>query len=153
MLSKDNQRLSPDLFEYLQNHHPIVVITVDSEGEPCADIVSWVLALDEQTIRLVIGSRRLSIANTRDPGTMALQILGANLAYEIKGTALIIKERCESVRFPQTMVERKVFSVRENMYPANFIVDDLPVSWPESTDTHHHEWNLAISEEMRQVTS
>lgn len=153
MVSKDYQRLSPDLFEYLQNHHPIVVITVDSEGEPCADIVSWVHAINEKTIRLVIGSRRLSIANTRDRGTMALQILGANLAFEIKGTARIIKERCESVRFPQTMVELKVLSVRENMYPANFIVDDLPVSWLESTDKHHHEWNLEISEEMRQVTS
>ncbi len=77
-------------------------------------------------------------------------VLAANqLAYEIKGTAQIIKEWCESFRFPQMMIELRVDSVRENMYPANFVIGDVPVGWPESTDAHHGAWNAAIAEEMR----
>ena len=153
MKSQADQRLSPELFDYLQMHHPFVVITIDEDGDPCAEMVSWIQAIDASTIRLAIGSRRRSVENIRGGRAVVLQILGAKLAYEIKGSARIIKERCESVRFPQTMVELKVLSVRENMYPANFIVDDLPVSWPESTDTQHHEWNVAITEEMCQVNT
>lgn len=143
------QRLSPELFSYLQAHHPIVVVTVGADGGPATDMVSWVLAMDEHTVRLVVGSQRPAVANIRANGMAALQILGCDLAYEIKGTARIIKERCESFRFPQMMIELRVNSVRENMYPANFVTGDVPVGWPESTDAHHGAWNAAITEEMR----
>jgi flavin reductase (DIM6/NTAB) family NADH-FMN oxidoreductase RutF len=151
--SRANQRLSLELFHYLQAQHPIIVITIGADGEPWADIVSWVMAADDHTIRVVIGSQRPSVANIRANGRTALQILGGGLAYEIRGTARVIKERCESIRFPQTMVELSVESVRENMYPANFVTGDVPVTWPESTNGHHEQWNSAIVEEMKTICS
>jgi len=149
MQTRLGDRLSPEIVDYLQCQHPFVVITNGEDGWPCADVVSWILALDEQTIRLAIGAQRPSVANIRRRHEITLQIFGSRLSYEIKGTGRVIKERCESIRFPQAMVELKVVSIRENMYPANFVTGDLPVSWPESTDGHHHEWNRAIAEEMR----
>lgn len=147
--SPTDGRLSPELFSYLQAHHPIVVVTVGADGGPATDMVSWVLAVDDHTVRLVVGSQRPAVANIRANGMAAVQILGCGLAYEIKGTARIIKERCESFRFPQMMIELRVDSVRENMYPANFVIGDVPVGWPESTDAHHGAWNAAIAEEMQ----
>lgn len=151
--SQADQRLSPALFSYLQAHHPIVVVTVGADGGPATDMVSWVLAVDDHTVRLVVGSQRPAVTNIRANGMAALQVLGRGLAYEIKGAARIIKERCESFRFPQMMIEMRVESVRENMYPANFITGDVPVGWPESTDAHHNAWNAAIAEEMRRERS
>ncbi len=151
--SRADQRLSPELFDYLKAHHPIVVITVGPDGRPSADMVSWVLAVDADVIRLAIGSQRPSVTNIRANGVLALQVLGCGLAYEIKGAARIIKERCESIRFPQAMVELSVDSLRENMYPANFVTGDVPVSWPESTHGHHEQWNSAIAEEMKTTCS
>jgi hypothetical protein len=148
-----DRHLSPELFDYLQAQHPLVVITVGEDGGPRADVVSWVLAVDDRTIRVVVGAQRPSVANVRANGRMALQILGRALACEIRGTARIIKERCEAVRFPQTMIELRVDSVRENMYPANFVAGDVPVSWPESTHGHHAQWNIAVAEEMRMTCS
>jgi hypothetical protein len=146
-------RLSPELFSYLQAHHPIVVVTVGADGRPAADLVSWVLALDDHTVRLVIGVQRPAATNIRTTGLASLQVLGRGLAYEVKGSARIIKERCESIRFPQMMVELRVDSVRENMYPANFVTGDVPVGWPESTETYHSAWNAAIADEMRRERS
>ncbi len=143
--------LSPELFEYLQTHHPLVVLTVDESGCPCADMISWVVAADERTVRLAIGSQRPSVAHIRANGLAALQIIGPRLACEIQGTAQVIRERCESVRFPQTMVELRVESVRDNMYPANFVIGDVPVGWPHSTDGYHEQWNQAMAEEMRRA--
>ncbi len=147
--SRANERLSPELLDYLRAPHPLVVITLAPDGRPSADVVSWALALDDVTVRLVIGSQRPSVANVRANGVLAVQVLGRELAYEIKGAARILKERCESIRFPQTMVELSVDSVRENMDPANFITGDVPVCWPESTRTHHAAWDVAVVEEMR----
>lgn len=149
MQTRVGDQLSPEILDYLQSQHPFVVITHGDDGWPCADVVSWIFAPDEQTIRMVIGAKRPSVANIRLRRETTLQILGEGLAYEIKGTARVIKERCESIRFPQSMVEVRVTSIRENMYPANFVTGDVPVSWPETTDAHHHEWNTAVAEEMR----
>jgi hypothetical protein len=149
MQTRIGDRLSPEILDYLRSQHPFVIITHGQDGWPCADVVSWILALDEQTIRMVVGTQRPTVANIRGRNEMTLQILGSRLSYEIKGTGQVIKERCESIRFPQAMVELKVVSIRENMYPANFVTGDVPVGWPETTDAHHHEWNRAIAEEMR----
>lgn len=141
--------LTPELFAYLQTQHPVIIITVDADGWPCAELVSWVLAVDERTIRLAIGSQRRSVANARANSRLVVQLIGPGLACEIRGAARIIRERCKSVRFPQTLVELHVESIRENMYPANFVTDDVPVGWPESTNGHHQQWDKAIAEEMR----
>lgn len=147
--SRAGDCLAPNLLDYLQTHHPFVLITLDGNGFPSADVLSWLLAVDEHRIRLMVGSQRPSVANIRADVRATLQVLGRGMAYEIKGTARVIKERCESVRFPQTMLELRVDSVRENMYPANFVMSDVPVSWPASTDLHHHGWDEAVAEEMR----
>jgi hypothetical protein len=47
------------------------------------------------------------------------------------------------------MIELKIESIRENMYPANTVAGNIPVSWPESTNGHHDQWNRSIAEEMR----
>jgi flavin reductase (DIM6/NTAB) family NADH-FMN oxidoreductase RutF len=141
--------LAGDLLAYLQTQHPVVVITLDPDGTPCAEMVSWVVAPDVGTIRLAIGSQRRTVRNVRERGAIALQILGAGLACEVKGRARVVKERCESVRFPQTLVEVRVESVRDNMYPANFVTGDVPVGWPGSTEGHHQGWNAAIEAELR----
>ncbi|MDP7643164.1 MAG: pyridoxamine 5'-phosphate oxidase family protein [Anaerolineales bacterium] len=153
MKSRDSDRLSAELSDYLQSQHPFVVVTISEDGWPCAEVVSWIWARDDRTVRMVIGAQRQSVANIRANSLTALQILGAKLAYEVRGKARVIKERCESIVFPQTMVELAVDSVRENMYPANSVTGDVPVSWPESTDSHHHEWNVAIDVEMRTAAS
>lgn len=141
--------LSDELFVYLQTQHPFVIITLDPDGTPCAEMVSWVAALDGHTIRVAIGSQRRSVRNIREREATALQILGPGLACEIKGRARVIKDRCVGVRFPQTLVEMHVQSVRDNMYPANFVTADVPVGWPNSTHEHHQEWNSAIQAELR----
>jgi hypothetical protein len=147
--ARTGKTLSKEILDYLQTQHPFIVITVGEDDWPCPEVVSWIWGKDESTIRLVIGSQRHAVANIRRNGHAVLQILGPNLAYEIRGLARIIKDRCESIRFPQTMIEMQVNAVNENMYPANFVTGDLPVSWPETTNTHHKEWNIAVGEEMR----
>jgi hypothetical protein len=149
MNKRVDSNLSPELFDYLQDQHPFIVITNGGDGWPCAEMVSWIVAIDLQTIRMVIGSQRQSVSNLRSDSSMTLQLIGPGLSYEIKGMARLIKERCESLRFPQTMIELKVESIRGNMYPANTAAGDIPVSWPESTNEYHDQWNQSIAEEMR----
>lgn len=149
MKTRSSDRLPPELLDYLQEQHPFAACTVGENGWPCVEMVSWIWARDAHTVRMVIRSQRQSVANIRANGMAAVQILGPELSYEIRGETRIIKERCDSLRFPQTMVEMAVSAVRENMYPANTVAGDVAVTWPESTDKHHHEWNKAIAEEMR----
>jgi hypothetical protein len=76
MSSYVDQRLSPELFDYLQMHHPFVVTTIDEDADPWAEMGSWIQAFDASTIRLVTGSRRRSVENIRGGRTVALQIQG-----------------------------------------------------------------------------
>ncbi|MFQ6014706.1 MAG: pyridoxamine 5'-phosphate oxidase family protein [Anaerolineae bacterium] len=141
--------LPKELMDHLNEPNILVVATADDEGKPAVDLLSWVMARDSKTVRLVISPHCSGGKNLLANGRAALQLLGTNLAYEVRGTAKLVKEQCESVKFPETMFDLNVEQVEENMFPATHLTGAIPYARDEGTEELHRELDAAIAEEMR----
>ena len=60
--------------QLLQGGHPVVLATVDAEGAPMTTLVTWILAVDDRTLRVVTGGSAL--VNIRDRPAVSLEVIG-----------------------------------------------------------------------------
>ena len=138
--------------EYLAiRGHTVALATVDANGQPDIDLISWVLAINEKTIRFVVGSAVPAANNMRRDRQVTLQILGKNQVYAIKGTASVIKEKMEATKWPTTLFEMVIDEVRENMYGAGMVNGDVPVKRTNRVDTLHKTFLEAVHTEMESL--
>lgn len=152
MTKSVHSELQPEIIEYLKiRGHTVMVTTVDENGQPDIDLISWVLAVDKKTIRFVVGSAIPGAINMRRDKQVTLQILGKDQVYAIKGTASVIKEKMEATKWPTTLIEMIVGEVRENMYGAGMVSGDVPVRREERVDTLHKEFLETVYTEMESM--
>jgi hypothetical protein len=118
--------LPPQLFEYLQGGHIVVLATVDPEGLPELELITWVLAMDERTVRFVVSANYDAAHNVIRNGSAALQVLGPDIGYAIKGRARLLKDHIEATNFPQILFEMKVEEVYEDRFGATYIAGPIP---------------------------
>jgi hypothetical protein len=148
-MAKNLQELPQAVIEHLRGANVVIVATISDEGQFAMELLSWVWPVDAKTVRLVISPNFPGGINLAANGTAALQIIGDKLCYEIRGTARMVKERCESVKFPETMYDLMVEEVRENMFPATHLTGSIPYARDEGTEELHKELDEVMYAEIK----
>lgn len=106
--------MPPHLVQYLLGGQACVVATVDEAGIPQTTLMTWVVARNPLTLTVAVDLRGRSMRNLRHNGKIAVEVLGDNLCYGLRGTAVVEKETMESTPFPCALVAVKIEDVRDH---------------------------------------
>lgn len=147
-MSKVLSELPASAIEHLRCPNVVIVSTLSPDGKQAIELLSWVWPMDSTTVRLVISPHTPGAHNLRANGIATLQLLDRDMAYEVRGTARLVKESCESVRFPEAMYDLAVEAVRGNMFPATHLVGPVPYARDAGTEELHRQLDEAMYNEI-----
>jgi hypothetical protein len=102
------------LVQFLLGGQTCVVATVDADGSPQTTVMTWAVARNPQTIALAVDTRSRAMRNMRANGKVALEVLGDDLCFGLRGTAVVEKEPMSSTPFPCALVAVKIEDVRDH---------------------------------------
>lgn len=146
---KDCDAIPPNVMEYLQGGHVIVLATVDERGLPDLTLSTWVLAMDHGTVRFVVGASNTTASNLLRNDRMGLQILGPKIAYVIKGKARLLKERIEATTFPESLFEMVVEEVYENRFGTTHVGAPIQILREDKVEELAAQVGARVLAEMR----
>ena len=106
--------MPPRLVQFILGGEICIVATVDEDGRPNTTLMTWVVARNPQTIAMAVDVRSRTLKNVRANGHAALEVLGDDLCYGLRGTAIIEKETMTSAPFPCALVAVKIEDVRDH---------------------------------------
>ena len=106
--------MPPPLVQFLSGGQTCVVATVDEQGVPMTTLMTWVVARDPQTLTIAIDTRGRALKNVRANGRLALEVLGDDLCYGLRGTATVEKDLMESAPFACALVGVRLEEVRNH---------------------------------------
>jgi hypothetical protein len=106
--------MPPHLVQFLMGGKTCVVATVDEQGLPQTTLMTWVVARNPQTLTMAVDTRSRALRALRANGRIAIEVLGDDLCYGLRGTALVEKELMQSAPFPCALVAVKVDDVRDH---------------------------------------
>ena len=106
--SQPPAEMPKQLVQYLLGGHACVVATVDEQGRPMTTLMTWVVARDQQTLTIAIDTRGRALKNLRLHPDVAVEVLGDDLCYGLRGKAVVEKELMESAPFPCALVALRV---------------------------------------------
>jgi predicted pyridoxine 5'-phosphate oxidase superfamily flavin-nucleotide-binding protein len=108
--------LTKELVEYLQGEKLVLLSTVDLDGGPHVQAVSWLVATSREEIRLALDPRSRASDNIRRNNTVALAVLGLGSCFVIRGTAAVDTENLPGVSLKMVQVTIRVHEVRDAMF-------------------------------------
>jgi hypothetical protein len=106
--------MPPHLVQFLLGGQTCVVATLDDRGDPQTTLMTWVVARNPQTLGIAVDTRSRALRNLRANAKIALEVLGDDLCYGLRGTAVVEKEQMQSAPFPCALVAVKVEDVRDH---------------------------------------
>ncbi len=105
------------LVDFLLGGQTCVVATVDEHGEPMTTLMTWVVARNEHSLTMAIDTRGRALKNVRLNGKVAVEVLGDDLCYGLRGVATVEKELMNSTPFPSALVTLRIEEVRDHSAP------------------------------------
>ncbi len=105
---------------------PVVVGTVDGEGNQHLTFITWVYPADERTLRIAVSSKAKTSQNIRETGKVAVQIFAPDKSLTCYGTAREIIDRIEGIPFDVSVFEINVESVENSLFPGSTITGIIP---------------------------
>jgi flavin reductase (DIM6/NTAB) family NADH-FMN oxidoreductase RutF len=106
--------MPPHLVQFLLGGQACVVATVDERHRPMTTLMTWVVARNPQTLTMAVDIRGRALRNIRGNPHVAVEVLGDDLCYGLRGTAVVEKERMESAPFPCALVSVRIEDVRDH---------------------------------------
>jgi hypothetical protein len=106
--------MPPHLVQFLLGGQTCVLATVDAQGAPQTNIMTWAVARNPQTIAIAVDHRSRALRNIRHEGRVALEVLGDDLCYGLRGKAVVEKETMTSTPFPCALVAVRVEESRNH---------------------------------------
>ncbi len=143
------QELPEAVIEHLTEDNIVIVATISKESEIKMELLSWVWPMNSSTVRFVISPNFPGGINLTANSQAVLQIIGHKMSFEIRGTTRLVKENCDSVKFPETMYDLIIEEVRENMFPATHLTGSIPYARDEGTQALHKELDDAMYAEIK----
>jgi hypothetical protein len=141
-------RVPAPLVSVLAEGRPALLLTVGADGYP-GSAFTWVVALDDRTLRFVADLGTATLANLEREGRASLQVLAPNgLVFLIKGRCAEVKARLTSAAFPAAAMELRVVEVKDQSWP-DVTVRPLAYDWAEGRRAKMLEMERAIYDEMR----
>ena len=102
------------LVQFLLGGQTCVVATVDEQGVPQTTLMTWVVARNPQTLTIAVDNRSRAMRNLRANPKVAVEVLGDDLCYGLRGTGVVEKETLASAPFPCALVAVKIEDVRDH---------------------------------------
>jgi flavin reductase (DIM6/NTAB) family NADH-FMN oxidoreductase RutF len=102
------------LVQFLLGGQTCVISTVDDGGRPMTTLMTWVVARDPSTITIAVDTRGRALKNIRGNPHVALEVLGDDLCYGVRGTAVVEKDLMQSAPFPCALVALRVEECRDH---------------------------------------
>jgi hypothetical protein len=87
---------------------------VDEQGRPMTTLMTWVVARDPLTLTIAIDTRGRALKNLRANPCAAVEVLGDDLCYGLRGKAVVEKELMQSAPFPCALVALRVEECRDH---------------------------------------
>ena len=110
-------RMSDELVQHLQGPQPVLVTTLDAETNwPTNNLITWVRAIDGDTLRLVADATGRVIENIRADGRVLLTVMATGACHCIAGDATVTATQIEGPSLKLGMAEVKVRNVRDVMF-------------------------------------
>ena len=109
--------MPPLLVQFLLGGQTCVVATVDEQGAPMTTLMTWVVARNEHSLTMCIDTRGRALKNVRANGKVAVEVLGDDLCFGLRGVATIEKELMDSPPFPSALVTLRIEEVRDHSAP------------------------------------
>jgi flavin reductase (DIM6/NTAB) family NADH-FMN oxidoreductase RutF len=106
--------MPPRLTQFLLGGQTLVIATVDEGGLPWTTLMTWAVARNSQTLTVAVDTRSRALRNLRATGKVAIEVLGDDLCYGLRGTAVVEKETMQSSPFPCALVSIKLEDVRDH---------------------------------------
>jgi len=106
--------MPPHLVQFLLGGQALVVASVDERGEPLTTLMTWAVARNPQTLTLAVDIRGRAMRNLRANAKVAVEVLGDDICYGLRGTAVVEKELMQSPPFPCALVAVRVEDVRDH---------------------------------------
>ena len=106
--------MPPRLVQYLLGGQTCVVATIGENGAPQTTIMTWGVARDPQTLTFAVDTRSRSLKNLKADPRVAVEVLGDDLCYGLRGTAVVEKEQMSSAPFPCALVAVRVEDCRDH---------------------------------------
>jgi len=106
--------MPPHLVQFLLGGRALVVATGDENGAPVTTLMTWAVARNPQTLTLAVDIRGRAMRNLRANRKVAIEVLGDDICYGLRGTAVIEKEPMQSTPFPCALVAIRVEEVRDH---------------------------------------
>src|SRR5438270_8746953 len=102
------------LVQFLLGGQSCVIATVDDQGRPMTTLMTWVVARDPQTVTIAVDTRGRALKDLRGNPQVALEVLGDDLCFGLRGTAVVEKEPMETPPFPCALVALRVEECRDH---------------------------------------
>ena len=106
--------MPPQLVQFLLGGQPLVVATADENGAPVTTLMTWAVARNPQTLTLAVDIRGRAMRNLRANAKVAVEVLGDDICYGLRGTAVVEKELMQSPPFPCAQVAVRVEDIRDH---------------------------------------
>jgi flavin reductase (DIM6/NTAB) family NADH-FMN oxidoreductase RutF len=106
--------MPPRLVRFLLGGQALIVATVDEQGAPGTSLMTWAVARNPVTLTLAVDTRGQSLRNIRANPKVAIEVLGDDICYGLRGTAVVEKELMESPPFPCALVAVRIEEVRDH---------------------------------------
>ena len=102
------------LVQFLLGGQTCVLSTVDEKSQPMTSLMTWVVARNPQTLTVAVDVRGRALKNLRHNPHVAVEVLGDDLCFGLRGTAVVEKEAMFSPPFPCALVVIRVEECRDH---------------------------------------
>ncbi len=105
---------------------PVVIGTVDGEGNQHMTFITWIYPIDERTLRVAVSSKAKTAQNIRQTGKVAIQIFAPDKSLTCYGTGKEIIEKIEGIPFDVSVFEITIDTVENSLFPGSTITGVIP---------------------------
>ena len=141
--------LPSEVVEWLQSDRLVVLASASAAGEPASHVVSWVLAVDPQTVRIAVRHAALAVEHVRATGRLAIEVVGDGFAVGARGSATIVREHMVSAPQGNAMIELRIEEV-VNHLPRGMALHGPSWDVPVERASEAAERMAAIYAELRE---
>jgi hypothetical protein len=135
------------LVRFLVGGQTCVVATLDDEGRPQTTLMTWVVARNSLTLALAADPRGRALQNLRARPAVAIEVLGDDLCFGLRGRAVVEKEALESTPFPCALVAVHIEEWRDHSVKGVRFVG--PRYRFDAGKEHRSEAERAVFDELR----
>lgn len=107
-------KLSDELVAFLQGPQPVLITTIDAETRwPTNNLITWVLAVDGERIRLAADAKGRIMTNVRADSRVLVTVMAHGACHTIEGDARVAAETLEGPSLKLGCAEVQVKAVRD----------------------------------------